>query len=82
MLRPKAIHLALVKQVQLLLERSKMDERLPVLHLPLVPRNPLQLMVITDNFRKLVLSIRDIPIGPHGATLVQTMDIMASVQLS
>lgn len=72
----KAIRLALVKRLQLLSEQSKMDKRLPVLHLPLVSRNLLQLVVIADNFRKLVPSMRDIL---HGATLAQTMDTMASI---
>lgn len=73
------MRLALVKQLQLPSERLKMDKRLPALHLPLVFRNSLQLMVIVDNFHKLVPSIRDIPIGRHGVILVQAMDTTASI---
>lgn len=57
-----------------------MDVRLPVLRLPLVPRNPLQPVVIEDNsFRKLMESVRNIRIGRYGTMLVQAMGTMASV---
>lgn len=71
--RQKAIRLALVKQWQLLSERSKMDKRLPALRLPLVYRNLRQLVVIGDNSRKLVPSMCDIPIDRHGAMLLRIM---------
>ena len=59
-----------------------MDVRLPALRLPLVPRNPLlQLVVIDDNSRKLVPSVRNIRIDRHGTMLVQTMGAMIDVSI-